>query len=59
MRRVAGDEGAAVAELVCDQPASDPILPGDDVLAEIRTDAEDGADAGVAVDLFEIRLVRL
>ena len=45
-----GDEGAAVAKLVRDQPPSVPVFPGDDVVTEVRSDAENGADAGIAID---------
>ena len=59
MRRIAGDEGAAVAKLVGDQAAAVPILLRDDVVFEVRSDAEDGAKAGVAIDRVEIALAGL
>src|SRR3954471_21368787 len=59
MRRVAGDEPAAVAEFVGDQPASDPVLFRDDLIMKIRTNPENRPDAGIAVDGIEIALARL
>src|SRR5215831_12257957 len=56
MRGVAADEGTPVAEAVGDEPASDPILLRDDIVAEVRPDAENGADRPVAVDRIEFRL---
>src|ERR1700688_4494273 len=56
MRRVAGDEGASVAKLLGNQPPSVPILLRDDLIVEVGADAEDGADAGVAVHGIEIAL---
>src|SRR4030081_3718263 len=56
MGRIASDENRTLPKLVSDQPASVPVLSGDDVVAEVRPDAEDGADAGVAVDGIEIQL---
>src|SRR5256714_8586927 len=57
MRRVARDEYRSVTKLVGDEPASEPILPGDNVVLEMRADAENGADARVAIHGIEIRLV--
>src|SRR5271165_4059069 len=59
MRRIAGDEGAAVAKLVRHQAAAVPILPGKNLVIEVRADAEDGSDAAIAVDRIEIALAGL
>jgi len=41
MRRIARDEHGAVTKLVGDEAATVPILPGDNVVVEIRANAED------------------
>ena len=53
MRGVAADEHAAVAKAIGDQAAADPVLLAEDLVFEIGTDAEDGADRGVAIDRLE------
>src|SRR5262249_51235928 len=59
MRGVAGDERAAVAELARDQAAAVPVFLRDDLVVEVGADAENGAQASIAVDRVEIALVRL
>src|SRR5205807_6694181 len=59
MRRIAGDERRTLAKPVRDQATAEPIFLGDDVVFEVRADAENGANAGVAVDRMEIGLVCL
>src|SRR3954451_10016746 len=58
MGGVADDEGAAVAKLVGDQPAPVPVFLRDDFVIEIVVDAEDGSQAGIAIDLVEATLAR-
>ena len=53
MRGVAADERAALAEAVGDKAAADPVFLAKDFVVEIRADAEDGADRGIAVDRLE------
>ena len=53
MRGVAADERAALAEPVGDEAAADPVFLAQDLVFEVRTDAEDGADGGVAIDRLE------
>ncbi len=55
---VAGDEDAAVAEAVGDEAAADPVFLAEDLVLEAGIDAEDGADAAIAVDRLEVFLVR-
>ncbi len=59
MRRVAAEEDAPVAEAIRDEAATEPILLADDLVAEIRADAEDGADRPIAVNRVEVRLIVL
>src|ERR1700687_4651871 len=59
MRRIAGDERAAVAEPVGDQAAPVPVLSGDDLVTEVRIHAENGPDAGVTIHRIEIALAGL
>ena len=57
MCRVPADEGAAVTEAVGDQSARDPVLFGNDFVVEVGADAENRAQAGIAVDRIKIVLV--
>jgi hypothetical protein len=54
---IAGDEDPAVAELVGDETAPEPVLLGKDLVLEALVDAEDGPDRPIAIDGLEIRLV--
>src|ERR1700722_15306002 len=54
MRRVPTDESPAVAEPARDQTARNPILFGNNFIAEIGIDAEDRTQTGVAVYRLEI-----
>ena len=56
MRGIAADIRAAVAEPVGHQPPPDPVFLRDHLVAEVRPDAEDGADRPVAVDRIELGL---
>ena len=58
VRGVAGDEDAPVAEAVGDEAAADPVFLADDLVREVGADAEDGADARIAVDRLEVFLAR-
>src|SRR5262249_7918672 len=57
VRGVTGDKYAPAAERVGHQAAAEPILARDDFVAELRADAEDRADARVAIDRLEIAVV--
>src|SRR5262245_17579970 len=56
MRCIAADEGAATLETIGDEPAADPVLLGDDLIFELRPDAEDGTDRPVAINRVVVRL---
>src|SRR5690348_8229568 len=57
MRGIACDKRTAIAKGVRDQAAAIPILFRDDLVVELGADAEDCAQAAIAVDRFEIVLV--
>jgi hypothetical protein len=50
MGRVATDEHAPVTKAVCHQAAANPVLFRDDLVAEVRFNAEDGADGPTAIN---------
>ena len=52
---VSTDECAAVLEAIGYQPPSEPVLLSEQLVLEIRPDAEQCTDAGVPVDRFEVR----
>src|SRR5258708_23216405 len=58
MGGVADDEGTAIAKFVGNQPASIPVFLRDDLVVETVFHAEDGPQAGIAIDLVEIALTR-
>ena len=57
MRRISAKEDASIAELVRNEPATEPILLRDDLVVEIRADAENGADRAIAIDALEIGFI--
>ncbi len=58
MRGVAADEGPPFAEAVRHHPPPDPVLLAEQLVLELGADAEQRADAGVAVDRVEPFFVR-
>ena len=50
MRGVAADENASITKAVGDQSTPNPVLFRNDLIFEIRSDAEDRPDGPVPID---------
>ncbi len=54
VRSVAADEHAPVTELARHEPASDPILLGQDLVLDLRSDAENRAYHSVPIEVIQL-----
>jgi hypothetical protein len=57
MRCVTTDEHAPIAEFVGKQAAANPILLRQDLVFEVRADAQNLPDAAIAIDRCEVCFV--
>jgi hypothetical protein len=59
MRGVAADEHAPVTKLARDEPASDPILAGQEFVLKVRPDTENRANRPVAIKVIQPSFSRI